>query len=192
MTTDRIITPPFRVSFPSVFKPSAVPGSDAEPKYSVVMLFPKDDPEVGKFIKKVKSLLASEIKDKWSNKKPKKLNLCLADGDSEDELDASDGTTEGYWILKGTSKSRPEVIERNGDPCTPETFYPGVWSRASIVFRAYDKGSNGVACHFNNFLKWKDDEPFGQGKRKASDDFEEFLNGDDYDDDENDGEDLDI
>ena len=69
-----------------------------------------------------------------------------------DEVDASDGQSAGFIIIKATSTGRPEIIEKNGDPCTPETFYPGVWARASVVFRAYDKGSNGVACHFQNFL----------------------------------------
>lgn len=191
MTTERILTSPFRVSFPSLFKPSAIPGSDADPKYSVVMLFPKDDKESTKFIKRVKKLLAEEKAEKWSNKAPKKLNLCLKDGDSDDELDASDGTTAGFWIIKGTSQNKPEIIARNGDPCTPEDFYPGVWSRASIVFRAYDKGTNGIACHFNNFLKWKDDEPFGQGKAKATDEFADFIDSD-YDDDEDDDEEIDV
>jgi hypothetical protein len=193
MTTEKIKTVPFRVSFPSVFKPSAIPGSDADPKYSVVMMFPKADKKVGTFIKKVKALLAEEKKAEWGAKAPKKLNMCLTDGDDEEEMEASEGATEGHWLIKGTSVRKPGVILRNGDQATPEEFYAGCWSIATIVFRAYTKGKNGVACHFNNFMKWKDGEPFGTGGASAEDDFGDEIDedySDDEDDDEGDDEDI--
>lgn len=191
MTTERFLTAPFRASFPSIFKKTKVPDTDEEPKYKITMLFDKADKEVVRFKKKFDKYVQEEIREKFGKKKPKKLALCIHDGDDDEWLEATDGVSEGMWIVKASSKDKPDVIKRNGDICTPEDFYAGVYARASVVLRAYDVGTKGVACHFNNFLKWEDGEPFGQGKSKAKDDFAEYMDEDGYDD-EGEDEDVDI
>ena len=189
-----MITAEGRVSFPNVFKPDVIPGSDAEPKFSCSLLLPKDEADVKKFVKKLKAAIDVEKKETWPKGAPRKnFKICLVDGDDEAEIESSNGITEGFHILKMSSRTKPEVIFSNGDPINnPADFYAGCLARASVVVRAYTKGSNGVAAHFNNFMKTGDDEPFGQGSSKATDDFADYIDSEGYDGNDEDGEDVDI
>lgn len=193
MTSPKMITAEGRVSFPNVFKPDTIPGSDAEPKFSCSLLLEKEDPDVKKFIKKLKTAIDEEKKATWPKGAPRKnFKICLIDGDDEGELEASKGVSEGFHILKMSSRTKPEVIQSNGEPIiNPADFYAGCRARASVVVRAYTKGSNGVAAHFNNFMKTGDDEPFGQGSAKASEDFADYIDSEGYDGDDE-GEGIDI
>lgn len=184
MTTKTFITAPFKASFPNVFKPTSVPGTNEEPKYKITMYFDKESPETKQFMKIFDKHMDDEIANMWPDAVPRGLQLCKHDGDSDEQLAKSKNRSEGYWIIKASSKFTPEVIERNGDPCMPKDFYAGVIARSKIVVSAYKTPSKGVSCYFMSFIKWADSTPFAGVATSAKDDFSEFLE-DDFSGDDN-------
>ena len=149
----KITTPPFRVSFPNVFKPRAF-DENQEPKYSIMMCFPKDTDL---------SILKDEIKrvarEKWGDEKPKKFMHPIKDGE-----DMSREGFEEYWIVNASTLRKPGLVDKDLNLITEEDadeFYPGCWARATINAFAYDNRFNkGVSFGLQNIHKVKDDESF--------------------------------
>src|SRR5690606_26139673 len=80
----KVITPKFRVSFPNVFKPKAF--EDQAPKYSIVMLFDKDED-----IKAMRKAAFNAAIEKWGSKAkfPKGMKMPFRDGSERED-------TQGY------------------------------------------------------------------------------------------------
>lgn len=157
----KLISPSFRVSFPSVFAPSS--GFDGqEEKYSVVMLFDKNTN-----LDAMKEAVAQCAAEKWGNKIPKDLRSPFRDGDEKD-LDGYKGTT----YVKASSKTRPGLVDKDLQPIlSQEEFYPGCYARASLSVFAYDRtGNKGVSFGLMNIQKLDEGESFS-GKSKPEDDF---------------------
>lgn len=164
--SNTVLTPYFRVSFPTVFtaKP-AVAGQ--EPKFSISMLFPKSTD-----LTELKTLIRAAAVEKWGPdqaKWPKNLRSPLRDGSEKDY--------EGYGpdviFATASSKMRPGLVDQAVKPIIdPSEFYGGCWARATISVYAYDKaGNKGVAFGLRNIQKWKDDAPFS-GASKPENDFD--------------------
>jgi hypothetical protein len=178
----RVTTPEFRVSFAHVFKPSAYEGQ--EPKYSVVMLFPKSTD-----IKALKIAAAEAVKAKYGEDKtkwPKNLKLPFRDGDvpTGDREEPLDGYA-GHYFVNATSKERPDLVDGKLSPIaeTDGTFYSGCYAHATINAYCYDvSGNKGVAFGLNNIQKLRDGKSFA-GKKAAVDDFDavEDVDGVDVD-----------
>jgi hypothetical protein len=180
----KITTPPFRVSFPNVFKPkSNFEGQD--PAYSVQMLFPKsaDLTAMKKAVEEVK-------RKKWGNDKadwPKFKHPVFKDG-NEKNMEAY----KDMVVVEARTKQKPGLVDREcNEIIDPGEFYPGCWARATLTCYAYEKaGNKGVSFGLQNLQKVKDDTAFS-GKKNAKDDFEplEELEDDDtggFDDDDKD------
>lgn len=163
MATDKVLTPEFRVSFPSVFQ--AKSNFDGqEPKYSIVMLFPKTAD-----LSRLKAIAKQALDEKWpGDKKPKNLRTPLRDGD-EKELEGY----AGHIFINCSTKLKPGIVNANRDPIiSPDEFYAGCYARATVNAYAYDTAGNaGVAFGLQNIQKLRDGEPFS-GRTKAEDDFD--------------------
>ena len=172
----KCVTPPFRVSFPSVFEASSYKGGD--PKYSLVMLFyPEKFTDADKKAWKAMNAIADAAsKDKFKKlvkDLPGNFKRPLRDGAEKAHLD---GYGEGMMFGTASSKQRPGLVDRNKQPIlTEEEFYPGCWARATITAYPYDNVGKGVAFGLHNVQKLGDDENF-TGRVAAEDDF-----GDDAD-----------
>jgi hypothetical protein len=155
-----VLTPEFRVSFPSVFEPSAF--EDQTSKYKITMLFDKKAD-----LSKIKELMNNAINDKWQNR-PGGLRNPLRDGSEKPELDGYKDTI----FCNATSKIKPGLVDVNVQAIiNQEDFYAGCYARASITAYAYDKaGNKGVAFGLQNIQKIREGEPFS-GRVKAEDDF---------------------
>ena len=186
----RVMTPPFRVSFPNVFKPrAAFDGQEAT--YNLQMLFPKDEagyPEelkrFGTDLKTVKKAMAKAVKEKWGDNKPNFKHKVIRDG-AEKNLDEY----KDMFFINAKSKFKPGIVDRqNEEIIDPSEFYAGCWARATVNVYTYDgKFGAGVSLGLQNLQFLKDDESFS-GKRNAKDDFEAIDSFDDVDTD--DGEDF--
>lgn len=169
LSSKKIMTPEFRVSFPNVF--TARSDFDGqEPKFSIVMLFDKKTD-----ISSLKKLCEAVVKEKWGDKIPKNLRSPFRDGD-QDKPDM-DGYA-GHIFVRASSKGRPGLVDQAVQPILEqERFYAGCYARATVNAFAYDKAGNvGVAFGLQNVQFLRDGEPFS-GRTKAEDDFDATEQG---------------
>ena len=174
-----------RWSYVHVFEPYDPNGYEANAKYSVCLIIPKNDEET---VNKIKNAIKcayqeGEVKLKGSNGKLlafESLRSPLHDGDLEklgDEVYAN-----SYYLNAKTNK-KPGIVDRALNEITdPEAVYSGCYGRASITFYAYNfNGNKGIACSLNNLQLVKDGERLS-GRASAKSDFQS-ADGDLLDDD---------
>lgn len=167
----KLLTPVFRVSFPSVFEASSYEGG--APKFSVCAVW-----EPAKFTAKDKELWKAmqDLADKVSVDKFKKKLAALPANfkkpfrDGEEKADLV-GFGAGKIFSNLSSKMRPGLIFLDRTPITdPEDFYPGCYARATITAYAYDNVGKGVALGLQNLQKIKDGERL-DSRTNPEDDF---------------------
>lgn len=169
----KLITPEFRGSFVQVMKPKAF-DKEQEPKYSMVIVIPKNDPFVNQLNKMIEAVAVEKF-----GELPKKLKTFIKDGDQEEEKYG----WAGHIVFTATNKSKPGVVVRQADgkleePMTEEEIYSGAFYRASIRPYAYEyNNSKGVAISLDNVMKTKDGEKF-TSKTSAVEDFADFVESD--------------
>jgi len=189
--SDRIITPEAVLSYPNLFKPTAVNEGDQE-KYSCTLVF-----EEGTDIKALKSRALDVAKAKWGEKlkNPEiktldtqhgKANFLVAGNlrlrlpwrdDPEDV--ASKGYPEGSVFISARTTRKPGVVAaypgEDGRPATitdESKVYPGVYVKASLDCYAYDtSGNKGVTFGLGNVQVLRDGEPLAAGYVPAEDEF---------------------
>lgn len=188
----RLLTPKFRVSFPSVFEKTSF--NDGALRYSLVGLFyPETFTESEKLkwtaIRAKLAVVCQEFfkKDIKTMKADRAFKIPFHRGDEK--------TYEGYgdpkmiYFSMANSKRRPQILDISGQPITAENseeFYAGCWARASVNPYAFDKIGKGLSIGLGNIQKVGDDKSF-EGFTSAEDDFgddpaENFDGGDDDDD----------
>ena len=157
---DKVITPTFRVSFPSVFDAKAAPGSDKE-KYSVVMLFKNNED-----LTVLKDLAKRTIAEKWGGKTPKNLGTPFKDGNGKDY--------EGYKdtiYLTASSQFPPGVIDEQKQPIIDrKAFYAGCYAIASVNCYGWEyMGKSGVSFGLQNIMKMSDGDSLSGGATAEQD-----------------------
>lgn len=178
ITKKKCLTPEFRVSFPHVFeKHSGFEGQ--EPKFSVVMLFPKNTD-----LKELKRAVFNAATEKWGAKEkwPKKMRMPFRDGNEKTDLDGYEDTI----FVSASSKQKPQVVSnKKVDGQFPqltkedESFYAGCYARATLIAFAYNKAGNlGVSFSLQNIQKLRDGEQFS-GRKNADDEFDDVEDGSD-------------
>lgn len=183
MATKKIVTPVFRVSFPSVFSPAPPMKSDGptDPnkklKYEVTMVF---DPKTFTPEDKVRYAAMKKVLDEASMEKFKKNvaqlppNYKRAFRDGAEKAHLS-GFGEGLIFAKASSFGKPGILasDQKTPVEDPEAFYPGCYARASVTGYAYNKGGGmGVAFGLSNLMFVKDGERL-DSRTEATDDFGE-------------------
>lgn len=164
-----VMTPEFRVSYPYLFTPQQPMANSAnkDPKYSVVMLFPK-----GADLSALKKAAEAAIIEKWGADKtkwPKNLRSPFRDqGEKE-----SDGYVPGAIFVTATSKQKPGVVDAAVQPIIDSSaVYAGCYGRATVRAFAYDNaGNRGVAFGLQNFQKTRDGESL-TGRLKPEQEFQ--------------------
>lgn len=171
-----IITPPFRVSFPSVFSPSSYQGG--APKYSVVMLFyPAQFKEKDQERYKAMSRMADEASIERFKKRVKELpdnfRKPFRKGNEKPDLE---GYGDGCVFATASSKQMPGVVGLNKRPLPngEADFYPGCWARATVTAYAYDNKGKGVAFGLHNLQKLGDAPNFS-GRLDPDKDFDDDV-----------------
>ena len=174
-----------RMNFVHAFTPDSF-DDKSEPKYSVVLTFPKSDKALYKKIQAAIDECVEKAKSKYAGTLPKKFNVIeIQDGEDWDEK----FNLEDSYVIKASSSYKPEVVKKAKVmgkiqlvPITDEEeFYSGCYGYASVAFYAYDTGvSKGVTCGLNCLLKSKDGEKLGSASGSAEADFAGVL--DDIDD----------
>ena len=168
-------TPEFRVSFPNVFKPSAMEGG--KPSFNLVMLFPKTT-DLAVFKKALHEVIAA----RWGKDAPG-LQSPFVNGDSKKYAGYAGmvaiKAANYVYNEKDEQKARPGVADSQVQPIlSPAEFYPGCWARAKIFAKATGgpgtKYAAKVSFGVRNLQKLRDDEAFGMTRVAAEEDFEAF------------------
>jgi hypothetical protein len=167
----KLMTPVFRVSFPSVFKASSYEGG--APKYSVCAVW-----EPAKFTAKDQALWAAlqGLVDTVSVEKFKKKLSALPANFKKPFRDGTEkeglaGFGEGKVFANLSSNMKPGIIFLDNTPLVdPEEFYPGCYARATVTAYAYDNVGKGVALGLQNLQKIKDGDRL-DSRTEPSEDF---------------------
>lgn len=176
MAETKFVTGKVRLSYPALFEPKSINGS--EPKYSASLIIDKDDKVT---LDKYKAALAQATEDgtpKFKNGKvPANLKKPLRDGDTDREEDPA---YEGKFFLNANSNRKPQCVDQRKNKIEdPEDLYPGCYVRASVTLFAFNSnGNQGIAVGLNNIQKWSEGEPLAGGST-AADDFDELEVGED-------------
>jgi hypothetical protein len=166
--TTTVITPKFRVSYPTVFttKKNDLSGKD---EYSLVALFPK-----GADLSALKAAAAQAVKDKWGDKVPQNLRSPFRDqAEKEKGGKLPEGHEAGAIFINMKSTQRPGLVGPDNQPIIDATaFYAGCYARAQVRAYAYDqKGNKGVSFGLQNVQKMEDGESLS-GRVRAEDAFQ--------------------
>lgn len=165
-----VLTPKFRVSYPSVFqaKRNELNGKD---EYGLVALFPKGT-DLSLLIKAAQEVTIK----KWGADKTKwPANMKNPFRKQEEKMKEGKlppGHEEGAVFMNLKSKSKPGVVDQKmNDIIEPKDFYAGCYARASIQAFAYDqKGNRGVSFGLVNIQKLGDGDTLS-GATKPTEDF---------------------
>lgn len=161
-----LITPPFRVSFPSLVEATGYQGSD--PKYSVTAIWNKDELKT-KYTASWRAILtaldekAKEFFDRPLGQLPPNIRRGIRNGAEKEHLN---GYGADVLFASLSSDRRPQVVGLRRQRFTAddikELVYPGCYARASVNVYAYDNIGKGLALGLNN-LQW-----LGHGDRLDS------------------------
>lgn len=172
----RVLTPTFRVSYPHVFKPSVMKGTQNAPKYSITMLFPKEtDLSVIKLaIKHAKIAKFGPNSKEW----PALSGSPVTDGDLPNSKGEIPEGYAGHWVIKASCKEdqKPGVVDYPAcdDIMDQGDFYAGCFARAYVYAYVWEfpqgSGKYGVSFILDHVQKMKDGPSFG-GKKSAKDVF---------------------
>lgn len=169
----KLMTPVFRVSFPSLFEAKSYGEGDA--KYSVSAIVRKDatglDKERMKALYKAAEKVAIDKFGEAAFRKMRKLGQFkwpIRDGEEKD----LDGYGPEVVFFTLSSKIAPGVIGRHKEPLSEEDVYAGCYARATVSPYAFDNKSKGVAFGLNNVQKVGEGEKFTQ-RASADEDFDE-------------------
>ncbi len=191
LPTGNLRTCPVRLSFPHLFKPSAMPDQDGKPgklKYSAGLLFPRGA-AINLLVDACRKTANEAFGSKWfaslpngkvlgtQEKGAKQLSFPFRD---QSEKVQWEGFEEGCYWFNATSDNKPGVIDQRGKAITDETaIYGGVWALVTLRPFAYDVDmKKGVSLGLQNVQKMADDEPFGGGRPSAEEEFDVLDDGD--------------
>ena len=192
---DSIITAPFRLAFPEVFKAKAYENGGTA-KYSITMLFPKDESALIPSLPNTNGIMAlrrlafEAVQEKWGVDKIKwpaslraldfktyvsptgKDGWPIRDGD----LVEWDGFG-GQLFIRASSKFQPGLVDQKLQPIiSEEQIFGGLICRAQINAYVYDDAMNkGVTFGLNNLQILKDDGTVYGGRANASEVFDAFA-----------------
>ena len=174
----RLMTPPFRVSFPHVFQAASYNGG--EPRYSVQAVWePATFNEAGKKLwKQLKTAMNEEAQNRFKKSIsdfPANMHRGLRDGQEKAQMD---GYGEGKVFSNITTKIRPGVVNAKREDLGPEhgnadELYPGCYARATVGVYSYDNKQKGVAIGLLNLQKVKDGERL-DSRKNAAEDFDDI------------------
>lgn len=179
-----IITPEFRATFISVFKPSKPKSAkpDQQPKFSVRAAFPPDTD-----LSAMKKM-AEETASNWTWKGgsiPKNLRSPFRLNEELDDPIPGIGDDWTVMTFSSPQDKKPGIVDANlQDIIDDSEVYSGAWFRVQVDCYGYEQqGNKGVTFGLKNVQKVRDQRPDeadiggGSGRMPASKAFEAFGGG---------------
>lgn len=118
----RLVTPPFRISYPALFEPTSM--DNGKPKFQLTMVFPK-----GANLKEMGAAAKRAAIEKFGVM-PDKLKKPFLDGDESENLQLH-----GTIFVRASTKNKPAVCRADRSPVLVESAHEiksGYWARASV------------------------------------------------------------
>lgn len=181
MATDvkKFVTPPFRVSFPNIFKARAHSDGD-EPKFGTAAIwtpenFTKNDKIKWRaLIQGLKAACKEAHNMDWTDLSSDRRGI--HDGKKKADME---GYGAGTRYASLTSKMKPGVIDLDKNEISVEEgnadkIYPGCICRATVNIYTYSKKGKGVSLGLQN-LQFIKDGPRLDSRTDAAEDFEDDL-----------------
>jgi hypothetical protein len=162
-----------RLSFPALFKPKSVEEGQ-EPKYSAAFLL-DNERDAGQ-IALIERTIERCKKEKWLDKIPKGVKVCLHDGDEKE----FEGYSEDNKFITSSSSRRPVVVDQKLEPLTESDGkpYAGCYVNCTLRLWAQDnKYGKRINAEIQAVQFFKDGDSFGAAPVNAEDEFEE-VDGD--------------
>lgn len=161
-----LVTPVFRLSWPTLFSPRVDPKKpDQKPRYSCTMIFEK-----GTNLSKLETAVEEAVKEKWGASPPRKIKRPFNDGD-EKEMEEYHGNV---WMSSWTT-IKPKVFNIDKEEVEdPGDIYPGCLCKAVVHAYAYSNEQNGVNFTLHAIMKVGDAERFGGSGMSAEDALKAF------------------
>lgn len=160
------MSPEGRLSYPHLFEPQAMPGTENKPKYSATLLIPKDtDIAVAKkAIAQAKRNFFGKDKETW----PKMSKPTITDGDDDTRYPTQEAYRE-HWVIKPNSNadSKPVVVDAKGKKIIDASkAYAGVDCQMSLYAYVWEfpVGKYGVGLILEGVQILRDNEPFSTRK----------------------------
>ena len=182
--TTKIITGKVHLSYVNLLKPKAMNEGD-DPKYSCVILIPKEDKETIKKIRNAQKAAWEAAKnDKLKGVKWENVKHTLRDGDNDDSIDTEERPEyAGHMFMSVSSRTAPQIIDKYKEKVDSEDeVYSGVYARVSLNAYAYNtKGNKGISCGLNNVQIIAKGDFLG-GRSSAESDFDEWEEDEEDDD----------
>lgn len=173
-------TEEFRVAFPHMFTPQAPFGGQPGPgKYSLVMLFPEDQPQLIANLKQAAQIAGEDL---WGNQFPQiaqhpEFKSPFRNGTVQNDGRVAMGKErlagyDDHVFITATSLEKPHLVDHNvQDIMSQEEFYAGCYARAQVYAHAYQNKSIGISFFLNMVQKTRDGDKF-TARRSASDVFD--------------------
>ena len=156
-----------RLSFCHVWEPHASQ-TGSEPKYSTVILIPKNDiSTLNAIYTEMEAVKQSGISTVWGGMLPPIVKTTLNDGDGVRPSSGEPYGPEcrGHMVLTASSKTQPQIVDLNVQPIlTRSEVYSGCYARVNINFFAYSQsGNKGLGCGLNCIQKVEHGQPLAGG-----------------------------
>lgn len=179
--TTKVITGKVRLSYVALLEPKAFEGQ--EPKYSTVILIPKEDKvTINKIRKAQKAAWEMAKNDKLKGVKWENVKHTLRDGDEEMDTEEHPEYA-GHMFMSVSCKTKPGIIDKyKNEVDSADEVYSGVYARVSINCYAYKTaGNKGVSAGLNNVQIIAKGDYLG-GRASADADFDEWEDDEDDED----------
>ena len=183
----KVVTGTVRLSFVNLVEPRVGFVGQA-PKYSVLLLIPKEDTKTVEAIKRAQQAALDNGKaSTFGGSIPKKWKDTFRDGDEEQDTEQAPEYAGHYFMNVGASEKYPPVLvdqrrQKLSKDDASVAFYSGMYARVSMnAFPFNAQGSKGVSFGINAVQKVRDGEPLSGAVVDVDSDFDD-LGDDDVDD----------
>jgi hypothetical protein len=168
--TPAIRTPIGILSYPHLFVPKP-PAEGAEPRFSLVLVFPEETVRSPEF-QALKKAAAAAVKERWGDKAPANLRNPFRKC-SEKEGSPFDDHPNGIFISAWTKVAPGIVGPRLEELIDPADVFAGQLARCTVRPFAYEAaGNKGVSFGLNNIQIVKPDMDRLDGRKPARNDFD--------------------
>lgn len=152
-----VVTPEFRMSYPSLFEPTSFSVKDGNPKYEITMLFEDENA-----LAELKEAIKKAVSTAYPSKVPAGLNMPIKKGSTERP---EDPFYQNLVYARARSKFAPQVLDPKKSPIykeKSEEIYGGCYGKAIVSVYTYDTaGNRGVAFSLEAVQKTRDGEKIG-------------------------------
>jgi hypothetical protein len=164
--------------YPHLFKPHQIPGTDAEAKYSSVILLPK-----GYDLSRLQSIMLTAAQNKWGDNARellvRKAIKTPLRAQAEMALNGKVGFSdeEGALFFNASSNSQPGVVDGKREPILEqELIYSGVIANVQVSCFAWQHATGGRGLSFDllNVQRVKDGPKLANAKPDPAKVFDEL------------------